>query len=328
MSEINVAKAENGFGSRFTARLPANVTRTVRRLAVGTLVGQIVLVVTGGAVRLTASGLGCPRWPRCNDTSYVYTPEMGIHGIIEFGNRTLTFVLAFVALALLISLWRFRKQRRDLWWLAWSQIGIIPAQAIIGGITVLTHLNPWVVGLHLLVSILMVVFAVLLVNRARNEPLHIPPVPNFLKTNLLAVGFFGAAAVVLGVIVTGSGPHAGASGAKRNGFNPEIVTELHVVPVYVLITLTVIALIISFYYVKANPFFRRALVVLFAVELVQALIGYVQHFTGLPIALVNLHMLGAALLVAATTHSIDVAYGIPLNRANIGDPARFAASER
>jgi cytochrome c oxidase assembly protein subunit 15 len=309
MSE-NTAESSNR--NKWLSHLPTSVTPMVRGLAIATLIAQIVLVVTGGAVRLTASGLGCPRWPRCNDTSYVYTPEMGIHGIIEFGNRTLTFVLAFIALALLISVWRFRKERRDLWWLAWSQFGIIPAQAIIGGITVLTHLNPWVVGLHLLVSILLIAFAVLLVDRAKNQVSAIPAVPNFLRVNLVAAGIFVSIAVLLGVVVTGSGPHAGASGAKRNGLDPEIITELHVIPVYVLVTLTAIALIIILYYVKVSPRLKRAIVLLFAVELVQAIIGYIQHFTGLPVALVNLHMLGAALLVAAATNAIDIAYGIPM----------------
>jgi len=237
---------------------------------------------------------------------------MGIHGIIEFGNRTLTFVLTFIALALLFSIWRFRKQRRDLWWLACSQIGIILAQAILGGITVRTHLNPWVVGMHFLLSMLLIIFAVLLVDRAKDCIPAFTVVPHFLRLNLMAIGVFVLSAILLGVVVTGSGPHSGASGAKRNGLNPEIVTELHVMPVYILVTLTAIALVIIFYYIKVSPRLKRAIVVLFVIELIQAIIGYIQHFTGLPIALVNLHMLGAALLVAAATNTIDIAYGIPM----------------
>src|SRR5919106_3818666 len=136
--------------------------RTVRRLALVSIVANAGIVVTGGAVRLTASGLGCPTWPRCTDNSLVNTPEMGIHGFIEFGNRLLTFALAAVAALMLVYLWNLRKERRDLFLLALGLLASIPAQAIIGGITVLTQLNPWVVGLHFLVSMALVVFATLL----------------------------------------------------------------------------------------------------------------------------------------------------------------------
>ncbi len=152
--------------ARIIAWLPDTVNETVKRLAVLSLIGQTLLIVTGGAVRLTASGLGCPTWPRCTDSSLVNTPEMGIHGIIEFGNRLLTFALAAVAVAMLVYLWNLRKERRDLFLLALGLLASIPAQAIIGGITVLTQLNPWVVGLHFLVSMALVVLATLLVNRA------------------------------------------------------------------------------------------------------------------------------------------------------------------
>ena len=154
------------FAGRLAARLPRTVDARVRRLAVASLIGQTLLVVTGGAVRLTASGLGCPTWPRCTDTSLVNTPEMGIHGFIEFGNRLLTFALAAVAVLMLVYLWNLRKERRDLFLLALGLLASIPAQAVIGGITVLTNLNPWVVGLHFLVSMALVVIATLLVNRA------------------------------------------------------------------------------------------------------------------------------------------------------------------
>ncbi|MET1065808.1 MAG: COX15/CtaA family protein, partial [Arthrobacter sp.] len=126
--------------SRNIPWLPATVDKRVRRLAVLSLIGQTLLIVTGGAVRLTASGLGCPTWPRCTDASLVNTPEMGIHGIIEFGNRLLTFALAAIAVAMLVYLWNLRKERRDLFLLALGLLASIPAQAIIGGITVLTQL--------------------------------------------------------------------------------------------------------------------------------------------------------------------------------------------
>src|SRR6476619_736555 len=207
--------------SRIASRLPVTVDRTVQRLAVLSLIGQIVLVVTGGAVRLTASGLGCPTWPRCTDSSLVNTPEMGIHGFIEFGNRLLTFALAAVAVMMLVYLWNLRRERRDLFLLALGLLASIPAQAIIGGITVLTQLNPWVVGLHFLVSMALVVFATLLVNRAygrtgqfRTSPLA--ALPGVLRPAMTAVAVFAWLAVMLGVVVTGAGPHAGDANAPRN----------------------------------------------------------------------------------------------------------------
>ncbi|MEN3345923.1 MAG: heme a synthase, partial [Arthrobacter sp.] len=185
--------------SRITSRLPVTVDKTVKRLAVSSLIGQIVLVVTGGAVRLTSSGLGCPTWPRCTDTSLVNTPEMGIHGIIEFGNRLLTFALAAVAVMMLVYLWNLRKERRDLFLLALGLLASIPAQAIIGGITVLSGLNPWVVGLHFLVSMALVVFATLLVNRAygrtgKARTVALPALPGAARPVMSAVALFSALA--------------------------------------------------------------------------------------------------------------------------------------
>ena len=140
-------------------------------LAWATLVVQIFIVVTGGAVRLTASGLGCPEWPTCDGSSIVNTPEMGIHGVIEFANRLLTFVLVIVAIVAFLSVWRIRKVRRDLFWLT-LLIGLgIPAQAVIGGISVWTKLNPYVVGLHFVVSMALVVLSTIYVLRVRvSEP--------------------------------------------------------------------------------------------------------------------------------------------------------------
>ena len=213
--------------SRNIAWLPVTVNTTVKRLAVLSLIGQTVLIVTGGAVRLTASGLGCPTWPRCTDASLVNTPEMGIHGIIEFGNRLLTFALAAVAVAMLVYLWNLRKERRDLFLLALGLLASIPAQAVIGGITVLTQLNPWVVGLHFLVSMALVVVATLLVNRAygrtgRFRVAELPALPGVARPLMTAVALFSALAVCLGVVVTGAGPPRGRRrrAAQQPGLGP------------------------------------------------------------------------------------------------------------
>jgi len=302
--------------SRFTSRLPVTVNKTIRRLAVLSLVGQTVLVVTGGAVRLTSSGLGCPTWPRCTDTSLVNTPEMGIHGFIEFGNRTLTFALAAVAVLMLVYLWNLRRERRDLFLLAVGLLASIPAQAVIGGITVLTQLNPWVVGLHFVVSMALVVLATLLVNRAygrtgaaRTQVL--PALPGAARPVLNAAALFSAVAVCLGVVVTGAGPHAGDANAPRNNLDWDLFSHLHAVPAYLV---TAGALFGVFLVVRGRvrgPF-RTAVFLLLGVTVLQAVIGFTQYYNGIPALLVAAHMLGAALLMSAATNAADIARSSPL----------------
>lgn len=291
-----------------TEKLPRSITPAVRGLAIASLVSQILIVVTGGAVRLTASGLGCPTWPRCTPDSLVNTPEMGIHGVIEFGNRSLTFVLTLIAFAMLISLWNLRRERRDLWWLALGLLAGIPAQAVIGGITVLTQLNPWVVGWHFIVSMALILLATLLVNRVRlttaESRVRIAgSASKTMRQLLVAIAATAGAAVVLGVVVTGSGPHAGDHGAARNGLDPDLVTRLHAAPVYLLVAATALALVLA-YRRTTDRRLRTPLVLLAVIVLAQGGIGYLQHFTGLPVLLVALHMLGASLLTAAVTHAV------------------------
>ena len=280
------------------------------------LIGQTLLVVTGGAVRLTASGLGCPTWPRCTDTSLVNTPEMGIHGFIEFGNRLLTFALAAVAVLMLVYLWNLRKERRDLFLLALGLLASIPAQAVIGGITVLTNLNPWVVGLHFLVSMALVVIATLLVNRAygrtgRFAALPLPALPGVLRPVSSAVALFSAVAVMLGVVVTGAGPHAGDADAPRNGLDWDLFSHIHAVPAYLITAGTLFALVLVFARRITGPF-RTSVILLLAVTLLQAVIGFTQYYNGIPALLVGAHMLGAALLMSAATNAADVARSSPL----------------
>lgn len=301
---------------RLAARLPRTVDTRVRRLAVASLVGQTMLVVTGGAVRLTASGLGCPTWPRCTDTSLVNTPEMGIHGFIEFGNRLLTFALAAVAVLMLVYLWNLRKERRDLFLLALGLLASIPAQAVIGGITVLTNLNPWVVGLHFLVSMALVVIATLLVNRAfgrtgRFATHALPAVPGVLRPVSAAVALFSALSVILGVVVTGAGPHAGDADAPRNGLDWDLFSHIHAVPAYLITAGTLFALVLVLVHRITGPY-RTAALMLLAVTLLQAVIGFTQYYNGIPALLVGAHMLGAALLMGAATNAADVARSSPV----------------
>lgn len=272
----------------------------LRRLALASLIANIALVVTGAAVRLTSSGLGCPTWPKCTDSSYVTTPEMGVYGVIEFGNRVLGIVLGLIALATFIAALRQKPRRRSLVLLALAAGLGIPGQGVIGGITVLTDLNPWVVGLHFLLSMVLIAVTYALWKRTRegDRPRRsLVPAPLPALARLLAV--VSAAVLVLGVVVTGSGPHAGDAGAKRNGLSPEAISQAHADVVFLLIGLS-IGLWFALRAVKAPAAAVKAAGVLILVELGQGLIGFVQYFTQLPVLLVGAHMLGACLVWVAT----------------------------
>ncbi|MGN9775780.1 COX15/CtaA family protein [Micromonospora sp. H33] len=279
-------------------RFPVS-TPLLSRLAFASIVANVAIVVTGGAVRLTASGLGCPTWPRCTDESYTTTPEMGIHGVIEFGNRLLTFAVGIIALAVVVAVLLHRPRRRGLLPLAVAVLFGIPAQAVLGGVTVLTNLNPWVVGLHFLASMVVIAVAYALWRRI-TEPdgPTVPVVPGPLRTLAVVTTVVSAAVLVVGTWVTGSGPHAGDGGAARNGLDPEQISQVHADGVFLLIGLSV-ALVFAFRAVGATGPARAALV-LVVVELGQGVIGFVQYFTDLPATLVGAHMLGSCLVLLAT----------------------------
>jgi len=267
--------------------------RYLRPLAWATLVANIVLVVTGGAVRLTGSGLGCPTWPRCTDSSFTPHRALGVYGVIEFGNRMLTFVLVAIAVATFLAAWS--SLRRDVRLLAFLLALGIPAQAIIGGITVLTDLNPWVVSFHLLCSLAMIGLSVLFLRRLSSPTLVRASGP----VVVLAWVVFAAAWVVLylGTVVTGSGPHAGDQDALRNGLDPLQVSQLHADVVFLFLGLS-----LGLYFaVRAAGLSTRALRWLLLVIVLQGAVGFVQYFTDLPVVLVAFHMLGAALVSAAVT---------------------------
>jgi heme a synthase len=265
----------------------------LRRLAWATLVANVALVVTGGAVRLTGSGLGCPTWPRCDDQSFTPHGATGIHQLIEFGNRTLTFVLVAIAVATYVA--ARQSGRRDLTRMSLFLALAIPAQAVLGGITVLTDLNPWVVSLHLVISLVIVSAAVLFLHRL-DHPAR-PRASGMVAA--LACTTYAVTWLVLyaGTVVTGSGPHAGDAKAPRNGLDPLQISQLHADLVFLLIGLSA-GLWFALRAAGADP---RPATALLAVEALQAAIGFVQYFAGLPVAVVMLHMLGAALVVAAAT---------------------------
>ncbi len=271
--------------------------RWMRPLAVATLLANIAIVVSGGVVRLTGSGLGCPTWPRCTEESFVPHGELGVHGVIEFGNRLVTFLLAAIAVATFLAAWRYG--RRSVLRLAFVLALGVPAQAVIGGITVLTDLNPWIVAFHLLVSLAIIGVAVVLLRRLRegDGPAQ-PTVPVHVTWLVRATFVTGWVVLYLGTVVTGSGPHAGDLKAPRNGLDPAALSQLHTDAVFLLLGLTIGALL-ALRSVGAPERAVRAAYVLLGLELAQGVVGFVQFFTGLPVVLVGIHLLGAALISAA-----------------------------
>ncbi len=324
------------------------------------LATQILIVVTGGLVRLTGSGLGCPTWPKCTDESLVSTAEMGIHGVIEFGNRLLTFVLLIVALLTFSTILRALEDRSQLLRLVFAFFGFVAMfviglalavrsldglsisvlaaaslgglataasfavvarkkdprgltlpsfglgfgiilQAVVGGITVLTELNSWIVGIHFLISSLLIALASLLVFRALPKPAsEVSPAARALSVPTIVVG---VVAIVVGVLVTGAGPHAGDAMTPRNGLDLEIWQHYHSYPGYLMLGLIALQL----YLQTGQAGFSianlatRSLVLLLGVTILQALVGVLQARLGVPEFLVALHMLGAAVLSSMLT---------------------------
>jgi cytochrome c oxidase assembly protein subunit 15 len=253
---------------------------------------QAALVVTGGAVRLTGSGLGCPTWPECTPGSYTPVPhqaEPQLNVWIEFGNRLLTFVLVIASIAVIIAV--LKSKRKDLRGLAIGQFLGIFGQGILGGITVLTDLNPIPVAGHLLLSIILIAGATSLYSR-RSAPavfVKAESLTSKISKAHIAISFL---VIVLGTIVTGSGPHAGDAQAKRFGFDIRTVAWMHADVVIFLLGLT-----LAFYVAQGTSAkTKKAIRTFTVIALIQGAIGYIQYFTGIPEILVAAHLLGATLV--------------------------------
>ena len=278
----------------------------LKAYAWASLASQILIVVTGGLVRLTGSGLGCPTWPKCTDESFVTVPEMGIHGLIEFGNRLLTFVLVIIAGLTFIVIRRTAKALRfGLTWPAVLLIIGIIAQALLGGVTVLTGLNSWVVGAHFLVSGVLISIASILVWRVyspKHDPISYTAV--LLAWPIFVVGWV---TVIVGVVVTGAGPHAGDASTPRNGFDLETWQHYHSWPAYIMTALVLVSLVLAYRSVKSprwsNPAVK-SLGVLLIVSVLQGALGVVQANMGVPALLAGVHMLGASLIISLLTFQL------------------------
>jgi cytochrome c oxidase assembly protein subunit 15 len=277
-----------------------------RRIFAAVIVVQAGIVVTGSLVRLTSSGLGCPTWPKCAEDSFVPTDaqDEGFHKFIEFGNRLLTFVVLAVVIASIIAAWRQHPRRRPLLLLALAGLGGVVGQAILGGVTVLLDLHPATVAAHFLLSIALIAAAVVLHHRGRES--GDGPVAVVVRQELRLLAWtltaLGAIVIVLGTIVTGSGPHSGdADEPARFGFDLRAVSWLHADAVILFVGL-VIAMLLGLRLTGAPQRVQRAAMLLLGVTLAQGLIGYTQYLTGLPELLVAMHVLGACLLWIAVLH--------------------------
>jgi cytochrome c oxidase assembly protein subunit 15 len=278
-------------------------TASLRLLAALGVIVNTGIIVTGGAVRLTKSGLGCPTWPKCAGDSLVptsHSAHAALNQAIEFGNRLLTYVVLAVGVLVFVAALRLRPRRRDVLRLAVIQPLSVFAQAIMGGITVLTKLHPAAVSAHFLLSIALLAATVwLYVRTIEGDEAPRPLVRGELVW--LGRGLVGVVAVLLliGTIVTGTGPHAGDDQARRYSFKIEQVAQLHADVVWLTVGLT-FALLLGLRLTGAPARVQKWALVLLLVELSQGAIGYIQYWTNVPPVLVGAHMLGSALVWIAT----------------------------
>ena len=287
-----------------TALTAGPVGTWTRRIFALNIVAQCAIVVTGALVRLTASGLGCPTWPDCSDGSLIPVARQaeGFHKYIEFGNRMLTFALALIIIAALIAAIRHRPRRKVLIGLSFLIFVGVAAQAVIGGITVLTGLSPLSVAAHFLVSAGLIAVAIALYERG-NESFDGPKITlvrkeiSIMARALVVLGFV---IIVLGTVVTGSGPHSGDSNVvNRFPLDPRVVSWLHADVVLLFVGLA-FALALGLRLTQSSALAQRRVWVLLVIVFLQGVIGYAQYFTGLPELLVAVHVAGACAVWWAT----------------------------
>ncbi len=290
-------------GDRWS-RVPTVSATAFRRCALASMVMTTVIVLTGAAVRLSGSGLGCPDWPSCYQRRL--TAQLSLHPVIEFGNRMVTVVVTIVVIGTFLAALRRIPFRRDLVWLSAGLVGGVLAQAVLGGIVVYTKLNPYLVMVHFLASMLLIVDAVVLLHRSSRAygpgsgTLLVPRPVVLLDRGVLALL---ALVLAAGTATTGAGPHAGdAAGqqvAKRIPIALRDMAELHSSLALLLVGVT-IGLVVVVHALDVPERVRRSSRILLVVMVAQAAVGYTQYFTHLPAVLVEVHVLGATSLVIGT----------------------------
>ena len=283
-----------------------------------TLVSQIIIVGTGGAVRLTGSGLGCSQWPNCTPESFVPVPEQGIHGLIEFSNRVWGGIVVAVAIVMLVMALRQRAGRLIVT-LAAIILGLTIAQALIGAVVVWMSLRPDTVGIHFFLSVILVAISAVLVWRVVVGPSGPRTAPRWqsLLVHLMTLAL--AVVIAVGVLTTGSGPHAGDGGAARNGLDPAIMQHVHAWPGYVLLGL-VLAVVVAAAMRGPRAHLRWSLALL-GLILVQIVVGIVQSNTGLPILLVGIHM-----VISVVTTAVGAAVVLSLRPSRVQSGADASPS--
>lgn len=273
--------------------------RFLRVVAWISFVLNVVIIATGGAVRLTGSGLGCTEWPLCMPGSLTPTPEMGIHGIIEFGNRTISGPLLIAAVLVVVLTWRIRRQRTELFVLSLLVLVLVLVQAVVGGVVVWEGLQATLVGFHYTVSLIIVcITAAYLVRMYEPAGPRERAVPKGYVTLTLLTTVAMAMLIFMGVLTTGAGPHSGDADVVRDGFDATLLSHLHAWPGYVTFALLV-SLVVWAFARRLRPL-RWSLTVL-ALVCVQIAVGIYQSRTGLPPLLVGVHMVLASLSAAAMT---------------------------
>ena len=268
-------------------------TKFGRRISLANLIAQSGIIVTGAIVRLTGSGLGCPTWPDCAPGSLIPVAGQveGFHKYIEFGNRTLTFLVLAISIALFV--FSLLNEKRNI--IVWSFLPLIGTllQAVLGGITVLAGLHPATVMAHFLLSIVLVAISVKIYayfNNQRTSKVLPKIVDNYVKI----VTLVGLAVIVLGTITTGSGPHSGDEIAARFNLDIRVIAWLHADSVLLFVGLVIGLLVITRINTESKQIYKINRT-LFIICLVQGFIGYVQWFNGLPWILVSLHVIGAVI---------------------------------
>ncbi|WP_328911344.1 COX15/CtaA family protein [Streptomyces sp. NBC_00234] len=277
---------------------PSN--EVVRRAALSAVVMSVFIIITGGAVRLTGSGLGCDTWPKCTDDSLFATPEQGLHGAIEFGNRMLTYVLSAAVGWAIIAVRSAKPRRRSLTRLAWSQFWLVMGNAVLGGITVWAGLNPWTVAGHfLLANCLLAVTVITWVRVGEGDGAPRPRAPRPVRGLSWAIVATTVVLIALGTTVTGSGKHAGdSSDVPRMPWDWSAAAHVHAIAAWVVCALA-IAMWLALRVVDAPVDTRARARDLLVVLLAQGAIGYVQYFSDVPEILVAVHMLGSSLMWVA-----------------------------